>query len=267
MMNVSYRFYTRQKGGNMNTYKKLAVGCLLVAAISLVLAGCASPPGQPIAEVTQTQGPSIAEARAVPYSGSKARIAVGDFQVKAGGGATAVIGDGMREMLVTALFNSNRFIVLERQAMKDILLEQDLGSSRRVVKETAAPIGRLEGVELMAYGVVSEFAMGASGVGLNIGLPNVPLQFGGGAKNAHVAIDLRLVDTATGRILFATRVQGKATDYSTSVGTTFGQGRTVMPVTLKTFQNTPMEKAIRVCIDQAVGYLCTQTPASYFQPE
>lgn len=247
----------------MNVHKKVGVGSLLVAAIGLVLAGCATPPGQPMAEVTHTQGPSIAEARA--YSGPKARIAVGDFQVKAGSGAPEVIGDGLREMLVTSLFNCNRFIVLDRQAMKDILLEQQLGASGRVARGTEAPVGQLEGVELMAYGVVSEFQQGTSGTGVSIGVPYVPLVLGGGVQNAHLAIDLRLVDTATARILFATRVQGKASDYSTQIATQFGRGMSAVPVALSSYQNTPMEKAIRVCIDEAVRYLTTKTPPDYFR--
>jgi curli biogenesis system outer membrane secretion channel CsgG len=207
----------------------------------------------------------MAQAQAEPYDGPKARIAVGDFQVKAAG-APMVIGDGLREMLVTSLFNSNRFIVLERQAIQDVLLEQDLGASGRVARPTAAPVGRLEGAELYAYGVVSEFQMGQSGTGISIGVPNIPLAFGGGVQNAHMAIDLRLVDTATGRILFATRVEGKASDYSGSVSTAFG-GRHMapIPVSLGSYQNTPMEKAIRVCIDTAVAYLSNQTPPPYFK--
>ena len=46
-------------------------------------------------------------------------------------GATREIGDGLREMLMTSLFDSNHFIVLDRQAMKDMMLEQDLSASRR----------------------------------------------------------------------------------------------------------------------------------------
>jgi curli biogenesis system outer membrane secretion channel CsgG len=205
----------------------------------------------------------MADARAERYDGPKARIAVGDFQVKAAG-ANQVIGDGLREMLVTTLFSTNRFIVLERQAIQDVLLEQDLGASGRVARPTAAPMGRLEGAELYVYGVVSEFQMGSSGMGISIGVPNIPLSLGGGVQNAHMAIDLRLVDTATGRILFATRVVGKASDYAATVGTAFGGGSSYMPVSLSTYQNTPMEKAIRVCIEQAVAYLCSQTPGNYY---
>jgi curli biogenesis system outer membrane secretion channel CsgG len=101
-------------------------------------------------------------------------------------------------------------------------------------------------------------------MGINIGVPRIPLQFGGGVTNAHMAIDLRVVETATGRILLATRVAGRASDYNAGVGTWIGGGGWAMPVSLGAYQNTPMEKAIRVCIDQAVGYICTQTPGNFF---
>ena len=237
-------------------------GVCVLLMVLCVCAGCTLP-GQPTAKVTHAQGPSMQMAQMERYDGPKARVAVGDFQVKAAG-ATIDIGDGLREMLLTSLFSSNRFIVLERQAIQDVMLEQDLGASGRVRAATAAPTGILEGAELLVYGVVSEFDPDKSAVGLNMGMPGLPLLFGGGAKNAHMAIDLRVVDTATGRIVSATRVEGKATDYQAGVGTRFGGGRTAMPVTLSAYENTPMEKAIRVCIDQAVAYVCTQTPVTYF---
>ena len=240
---------------------KQSIGWLVLAPCLLFL-GCATP-GEPTATVTPTGGPSIQQAQMERYDGPKARVAVGDFQVKAAG-ATLEIGDGLREMLVTSLFGSNRFIVLERQAIQDVMLEQDLGASGLVKPATAAPTGALEGAELLVYGVVSEFKMGASGIGLGMGMPGIPLRLGGSASNSYMAIDLRVVDTATGRIVSATRVEGKATDYSTSIGTSFGGGRTTMPVSLGAYQNTPMEKAIRVCIDKAVQYVCSQTPAQYF---
>jgi curli biogenesis system outer membrane secretion channel CsgG len=243
---------------------------LFILGSCLLYFGCATTdtpapaaPGRPTARVTHGSGPSIQEAQMERYDGPKARIAVGDFQVKAAG-ATNEIGDGLREMLLTALFNTNRFIVLERQAIQDVMLEQDLGASGRVKRATAPPIGQIEGTELLVYGVVSEFKGDASGIGISIGMPNIPLTLGGGMKNAKMAIDLRVVETATGRIVFATRVEGKAADFSSNVGTTLGGGRTTMPVSLGSYNNTPMEKAIRVCIDKAVEYLCTKTPAQYF---
>ncbi len=242
-------------------WSKMIVTCLFVSC--LFAWGCATMPNQPVAKVTSGQAQSMADAQMQKYLGPKARVAVGDFQVKAAG-ATMAVGDGLREMLVTGLFNTNRFIVLERQAIQDVMLEQDMGASGRVKPGTAAPTGQIEGAELLVYGVLSEFQVNASGGGINLGFSAIPLGLGGGSKNAHMAIDLRVVDTATGRILQASRVEGKATDYSVNLSTFIDGGGIGMPVSLGAYSNTPMEKAIRVCIDRAVQDLCQKTPTQYF---
>src|SRR6056297_1867449 len=57
------------------------------------------------------------------YQGPRANIAVGDFMVKARG-ATMHIGDGLREMLESALFESLRFNVLDRLDPEGLKAEQ-----------------------------------------------------------------------------------------------------------------------------------------------
>lgn len=237
----------------------LVLGCFLQN-------GCvsSSETGSAKAEVTSTQGVSVEQAQAVKYDGPQARIAVGDFQVKAAK-APGEIGDGLREMLITSLFNTNHFIVIERQAIKDILLEQDLGASGRVINKTAAPTGKLEGAELMVYGVVSEFEMDASGSGISLGLSSLPFSLGGGVKNCHMAIDLRVVDTSSGRIVFAARSKGKASDTNIRLGANIKAGNTRMPLSLGSYKNTPMEKAIRACIERSVEYLVSKTPPKYYR--
>ena len=69
----------------------------------------------------------------------------------------------MADMLSTALFHSNRYIVLERQQVSDVLREQDLGAAGRIKKGTEAPIGEIEGAELLITGAVTEFEGAASG--------------------------------------------------------------------------------------------------------
>ena len=234
----------------------------LFLLVCFFAAGCSTT----TTKVTHNQGATVGEAIMERADGPKARVAVGDFQVKAAG-ASIEIGDGLREMLLTALFNNNRFIVLERQAIKDVILEQDLGASGMVKQETAPVLGELEGAEILVYGVVSEFKPDASGGGIDMGMARIPLKFGMGKSKSHMAIDLRAVDTSTGRILFAARVEGKASDYDTRIGTRVGGGNTIMPVSLGTYNNTPMEKAIRVCIDRAVEVLGSKVPSHYYHYE
>src|SRR5262245_58897277 len=164
----------------------------------------------PKATVTSPDGKSIEEAQREAYDGPKARVAVSQFKDKTGKGWwTGAIGDGMADMLATALFNSNRFIVLERQQVSDVLREQDLGGAGRIKKGTEAPIGEIEVAGRLITGAVTEFEGAASGVGGGIGgiggtAGRVLGGIAGGLKKAHMAIDMRVIDTRTSRIVAAT---------------------------------------------------------------
>ena len=236
-------------------------------AVIIWLGSCA-----PTAQVTSSGGPSVAEAQAERYDGPKARIAVGEFQDKtAKGGWTGgwlgmfgmnfkQIGDGMQDMLTTALFNTNRYIVLEREQLGEVLKEQDLAATGRIKKGTEAPTGEIYGAELLITAAITEFEGGAKGVGGGTKVLGVTV--GGGVKKAHIAIDIRIIDTKTSQIVAATSVEGSATNFALGGLTNIGGS---LPVALGGFSKTPTEKAIRVCIQKAVEYIVSQTPADYYQ--
>ena len=124
----------------------------------------------PKAKGTSQGGPGIDQVQAEDAMGPKARVAVSRFNDKsAKGNYTGQIGDGMAEMLSNALFSTNRFIVLERQALGDVIKEQDLGAAGRVRQDTAAPVGELEGADLLIQGTITEFEPGSSGAGGSLG--------------------------------------------------------------------------------------------------
>ncbi len=235
----------------------------------LYLTGCVAPSAGTNTTVTSGQGsPSMAEVQAESYNGPKARIAVSQFKDKTGGGWwSGRIGNGMADQLTTALFNTNRYIVLERQTLGDVLNEQDLGASGRIRQDTAAPIGQIEGAELLIVGAVTEFSGNSSGGGGGIGGFGRGGLLGGislGFKKSHMAIDLRVIDTRTSRILAATSVEGEATDVK--MGALMGGygGSGALVGSLGGWKNTPTEKALRVCIKKAVEFIATKTPQRYY---
>jgi curli biogenesis system outer membrane secretion channel CsgG/azurin len=224
----------------------------------------------PKATVTSPEGKSIEEAQQESYDGPKARIAVSQFKDKTGKGWwTGAIGDGMADMLSTALFHSNRYIVLERQQVSDVLREQDLGAAGRIKKGTEAPIGEIEGAELLITGAVTEFEGAASGGGGGIGgiggtAGRVLGGIAGGIKKAHMAIDVRVIDTRTSRIVAATSVEGEATDFALG-GALAGAGSGgALGGALGGWSKTPTEKALRLCIQEAVKFIVAKTPQTYY---
>jgi curli biogenesis system outer membrane secretion channel CsgG len=236
-------------------------------------AGASAQIIKPKATVTSPDGKSIEEAQQESYDGPKARVAVSRFTDKTGKGWwTGQIGDGMADMLATALFHSNKFIVLERQTLGDVLKEQDLGSAGRIKKGTEAPIGEIEGAELLITGAVTEFEGAQSGGGGGLGglggLGTAGRVFGaiaGGIKNAHMAIDMRVIDTKTSRIVAATSVEGKATDFALGGALAGAGGGGALGGALGGWSKTPTEKALRLCLQEAVKFVVSKTPQTYYR--
>src|SRR6056297_449745 len=233
----------------------------------LILAGCPAGTGT-TTNVRESSGRSMADAQAEHYNGPKARIAVARFENKTADSYnwySPSIGDGMADMLTTALVNSGRYIVLERQALDDVLGEQDLGASGRVREETAAAIGEIEGAELLVVAAVTEFDGNSGGTSGSLGGGNLGRVVGaiaGGSRSAHMAIDLRVVDARTSRIMAATSVEGEAKDFD--IGGALGgwSGSVGLGGALSTWENTPREKALRAVIEASVDYVISVTPAS-----
>ena len=218
----------------------------------------------PTAQGTSSGGQTIEQAQQEDAMGPKARVAVTRFTDKSARGYHR-IGEGMAEMLANALFNTNRYIVLERQSIGDVLQEQDLGASGRVKQETAAKIGEIEGADLLIEGTITEFEPGASGAGGGIGGIsrglNVIGGILGGVKSLHVAMIVKVVDARTGRRLASEQVEGKATD----IGGMGSLGGYRLAGAFGAYSKTPMEKAIRVAIDETVKLIVAKTPVEYFR--
>jgi len=260
-----------------------ALGLLVVALLS----GCAST-----AEVTKGGGATIGAAQAEKYDGPKARIAIGAIIDKTGSGKGSLAwqlgelrrrggayeslspGDvtgGMRDVLTTAFFQSNRYIVLEREAIRDVLVEQEFSAAGRVGDASRIPAGELEGAELLVIGALTGFDPGITGIAFPIPIPlnkgRDLVIFDVEYRKAYVTMDVRVIDTATGRIVATVAVEGTARKFGTGVSgiasTRYGHVR--LPGLLRGFVNTPVERAISEMVDAAVAHVVEKTPAQYYR--
>jgi len=240
------------------------IGALLIL---LAVSGCATmdQTAQPAAQVDASAGATPLP----PYSGSKARIAVADFDVKAAK-ATGEIGSGLREMLITALVNSNRFRVVERQVLNQVMREQELAASGAAQKSNGVQQGSITTADLIVTAAVTEFepqaSGGAAGIGGGGGAGSGILGglLGAALNKAHMALDIRIVDASTSEILAASRVQGQASDIAGGFMAGFFGGW-ALGAGLGAYANTPMEKAIRICIIEAVRYVSQGVPTHYYK--
>lgn len=188
-----------------------------------------------------------------PFDGLKKRLAVLRFENKV---KTPIpdqswkIGEGLTEMLTSELFKTGRFIMVERAALADIVKEQELGQTGLVRKETVAKVGELLGAQLLVAGAVTEFEAQSRGGGGGVAVRGFALNLQ--TSSAHVAVDVRLVDSSTGQILSSMNADAEAQTTGlgfaarTQQGVTFGSDA---------FQKTPLGEATREAIHKAVLFI------------
>ncbi|MBE7558971.1 carboxypeptidase regulatory-like domain-containing protein [bacterium] len=215
------------------------------------------------------------------YSGPKKRVAVAGFEDKSGFLSGINLGHGFTEMLTTALVKTNRFIVLERQALDDLVTEQNLVASGLANPETAPARGKVTGAQLIVRGAITEYQEGVEtkqqAGGVNVGrmmgtfgvrtgsrsgdrvLRSTHAGGGTASSKAHMAIDLRVINAETGQVIHSESIVGQAGDKASGfdfgiAGISFGQSQS---------SSEPRQAAIRSCIYQAVQSILTgddQTP-------
>jgi curli biogenesis system outer membrane secretion channel CsgG len=164
---------------------------------------------------------------------------------------------GIRDMLITELFGSGRFIVLERDALDAILSEQEFSHSAKVGDATRIPRAQLEGADLVVVGALTAFDAGASGGALPIPIPLSDRGDWGvlnlSAKRGHVAMDLRVIEVSTGRVIHSTAVEGRNWSMGLDFAGLFRSGHRVvrLPGLLRLFSNTPVEEALQKMVTAA----------------
>lgn len=197
--------------------------------------------------------------------GPRARIVVKGLTDKTG--SHRRIAEGMTEMLIGALHETGKFLVLESQALGDLAEEQRIGGFE----------SDYEGADVVLTGALTAFEEGAGGAGAGIGgvagklTEKVPFLKGTAAgthvgyKSAYLASDLRLVDVRSRRILGTVTAEGKAKEFSLS-GIGVFVNKVPLVAGLSMYKRTPVEKAIRNLLDESVKFISENTPAEYFRP-
>jgi curli biogenesis system outer membrane secretion channel CsgG len=253
---------------------------LILASAVFVSSGC-SALNSSTAPTPSASSPAPNGASSNRYDGPKASLAVAAFAVKAPK-AKDVGGDGLADMLATALFESNRFIVIERQALPAVASGQKLDAAGGGGALAAPGAGPIKGADLLVIGAVTEFEPNAAGAKLSVpdheastdppagkkkkAAPSIrELLEGvsGGVATSHLAIDLRILDARTSRVVAASTVEGKAADLDLS-----GLGKHASPklgVGLSLYARSPMEKAIRLALRDAVQFVASKTPSEYYR--
>ena len=123
---------------------------------------------------------------------NKPVIGIGEMNSEVGGNVTS-----FRAMLETAIASTNKFELVERSRISDLLSEQALSSGG--VTQGSEQIGGISDVDYLIYGSITK--LGAESSDVKIG------KFKSGSTTGVMSIDLRVVDVDSGRIKISETVE------------------------------------------------------------
>lgn len=165
------------------------------------------------------------------------------------------LGTGFQEMLANELMATGKIELLERETINDIYAqEHDLVNSE---EDPSLRKGKFKKAKYTFAGAVTEFEYCAEAkkTSVNVGAlasllgggMSIPFEIGFGKATAKLAIDVRMIDVETGRVIKTVRAEGRAEDSH------FDLEAGVVDFTKE--NTTPMGQAVRQAIQNASSQL------------
>ena len=215
----------------MKTKYFLIISC---GFLIINLAGCAVI-NKPVQFIGQAFFP--------PYSGPKTTIIVADFEIKAAK-ATADVGSGLQDMLIAGLNKTNRFLII---------------SPKDSTNQSAKLIIATEVVDFEPRASGGSDGVGGGGSAASGTLGSL---LGVTGNKSTIALNIRIVDTVSSKVLVSGRIAGQAVDTGSTSRLRRGSG---LNEGLSAYNNTSMGEAINKCIVEAAEYIVQNVPASYYK--
>ncbi|BCX78926.1 CsgG/HfaB family protein [Campylobacter sp. 19-13652] len=200
-----------------------------IAATSVLLAGCAGVVIEPSVKSTPS---SKAQNIAPEYHGLKRKVAIARFGTESKYGNSSLFGVSYdvskqaTDILSAKLSESGKFILLERSDLSLIQNEQSYSGIN------PATIG----ADYLLVGSITEFGRKEKS--------DVAIFSRTRYQTAYAGVSVRIVDTATGQVIYGTQGQGEATS---EAGSTFGVG------THQGYDATLNDKAISAAFDNVIN--------------
>ncbi|MFO7725430.1 MAG: CsgG/HfaB family protein [Oceanipulchritudo sp.] len=187
------------------------------------------------------------------YTGIKHALAVTDFENKQTVQAQVELGGALAAMLESSLYESGRFVLVERGDLADVLTEQDLQESGRAAESTeTAQTGLIRSAKYLATGDITQVSDGTQGSGGGVRIKG--FRIGGGGDKSELELVVKLIDTTSSSVVASKRIRGEAGGSRLSlgyVGSDFAGD-------LGGFAETPLGEAAQDAIAKAVEWIATE---------
>ena len=251
--------------------------------------------GQEIAlpeSLTPVNTMRLVQLRWGPHSGRKARVAVNKIdntssvasytasdqygQTDVSWAFQTVPVNGIEAMITDALNQTGRFRLVERQAIGNVMQEQDFGASGRVATPSAAGMGQILGAEYLVEAVITSYDPGTNARSTNVGGIASAAGLGGGlgalvgglsinSASSSLGMNIRLIDATTSEVIFTKQIEREVSQSGLAFGGGGVGGGGALGGFVGQYSRTPIGQAVLASINEAVYELAKQVgskPAS-----
>ena len=235
--------------GPRSSFKARAfLRALSASAVMLLLTSCATHPGA---------GGGFLGGRA---PATKPVVAVMDFENKASFSGQWNLGQGMADLLVAQLMETERVVVLERRHIHDVVDELQRQDQAMFRPEGRAERGRLINAQYLIRGAVTDFTVVGDASGW-FGVKDRAALKGRGER-ARVAMVITVSDVASGAVLSSVQADGDVSAGGLGVAINYRQ----LSFGGEAFFRTPLGKATERAMERAVKRILYEVPAKPWEP-
>ena len=162
------------------------------------------------------------------------------------------IGDGIKDMMTTALQESGCFEIMDRGAMDEI--RRELEAVGKKVETEAA--------DFLITGAVTQIEMEKSTANIGWGMIPVIGSLGRTTQKASVGLDIRLVSVVSAKVVGSKRIEASTEDSSFGIGGlgfgTVGGNPLGFGGSFSSLKGTSLEKVTRDAIIKATDFLVSE---------
>lgn len=133
----------------------------------------------------------------------KLSVSVLEFKDNSGGNAPA---GAIQDMLTGELANTGQYSIIERAHLEDVAQEQRMSAQGLIEEDETIEMGHVKAARYKITGSITEYYY--IGTGGFVPIKNIVIA--GASEEAHVKIDLRVIDTRTSEIVMTARREGVA---------------------------------------------------------
>lgn len=194
-----------------------------------------------------------AENKLPEYTGIKHALGVISFDNEAGFVSEWNLGDNLGLMLESSLYDTGRFVIVERAELGAVMAEQDLQTSGRTAQASqVADTGKIRSAKYLATGAITEASYNTSGD--SGGLRIKGFNIGAKSDKASIVAVVKLIDSTSGVVVASKRIRGEAG----KSGLTLGYSDRGFGTQLGGFVKTPLGEAAQDVIDQASQFIALE---------